>query len=85
MLYALSRDSFRNDIPKLTCYIAKRNTAISRTDREAAATAYPVAVSSLRETLKRSLTPSKPAAPAKSRDPAVAKAMKRLKELTDAR
>jgi hypothetical protein len=85
MLYALGRDTFRADLPKLTCYIPKRNTAISRTDREAAAAAYPAAVSSLRESLKRSLTPSKPAASAKSRDPAVAKAMKRLKELTDAR
>lgn len=78
MLYSLNRDFFRNDLPALTCFIAKRNTIICRTDREAAATAYPPAVS-LRGPLKRSL------APPKSRDAAVAKAVKRLKELTDSR
>jgi astacin (peptidase family M12A) len=78
MLYSLSRDSFRSDIVDLACYIPKPNNAISRTDREAAATVYPVAVSMRSPPRKRRLF-------APPRDAAVTKAIKRLKELTETR
>jgi hypothetical protein len=78
MLYNLSRDSFKSDLVTLNCYIPEPNNAISKTDREAAAAVYPVAVS-LRQSLRRSLKLPK------TRDAAVTKAIKRLKELTDAR
>jgi hypothetical protein len=79
MLYNLSRDFFRTDIATLSCFIPNKNTAISKTDREAAATVYPAAVS------MRSLLPRKRGlfAPKRDRDPAVTQAIKRLKELTD--
>ena len=77
MLYSLSRDYFRPDIATPSCFIPNKNTAISKTDREAAATVYPVAVS------LRAFFPRKRAMSARARDAAVAKAIKRLKELTD--
>ena len=77
MLYSLSRDYFRTDIASPSCFIPNKNTVISQTDREAAATVYPVAVS------MRSFFPRKRGLFAPKRDAAVTQAIKRLKELTD--
>ena len=78
MLYNLDREFFRSDIINPTCYVPKRNNAISETDREAAAIIYPIAVSMRSLPRKRSLF-------APPRDAAVTAAIKRLKELTDIR
>jgi hypothetical protein len=78
MLYSLRRNYFRADLVTLTCFIPAANTAISQSDREAAATAYPVAIGMQSPPLKRGLS-------APPRDAAVTRAINRLKELTDSR
>jgi hypothetical protein len=81
MLYDLEREYFKREIAKPVCFIPRANNAISRLDREAAATVYPVAVSSA--------PPAARAAPAarsaRARDEAVTKAIDRLKELSSSR
>jgi hypothetical protein len=78
MLYSLNRNYFRSDLTTLACYIPKANNATSKTDREAAATAYPIAVSMQSPPTRRGFF-------APRRNAAVTKAIKRLEELTDTR
>ena len=78
MLYSLEKEYFK-DASASKCYIPNKNNAISKTDREAAATVYPVVVSMAPGPTKRAMPP-----PARKRDAAVTDALKRLKDLTDA-
>ena len=76
MLYSLDKESFK-DPSTSKCYIPKANNVISRLDREAAATVYPVALSSAPQPATRGL-----AAAPRAMDAAVKDALKRLKDLT---
>lgn len=78
MLYSLNWHYFRAELTSLTCYIPRTNNAISQTDREAASTTYPIAVSMSAPPPKRSFFGPR-------RDAAITKAIKKLKELTDIR
>jgi astacin (peptidase family M12A) len=75
MLYDLDKQAFKEP-GTAKCFITKPNNVISKLDREAAATVYPVVVSSLSQPVARSAAPTK-------RDAAVVDAIKRLRELNE--
>jgi hypothetical protein len=75
MLYSLKREFFRSDVVNPACFIPKANNTISRLDREAVATVYPIVVSAPQPSMRA--FPS-----ARPRDEAVTKAIGRLKELS---
>jgi hypothetical protein len=77
MLYSLDKESFM-DPSTSKCYIPNPNNVISKLDREAAATVYPVALSSAPQPTTRGL-----AAAPRARAAAVKDALKRLKDLTE--
>ena len=77
MLYSLEKESFK-DPSTATCYIPKQNNVLSKLDRETAQAVYPPRVAGPAPGPEARAMPP----PAKSRDAAVASALKELKELT---